>query len=110
MWIAPWSDWCCICSDTGPPRNCSPAPASEKVPFGVRRCQRGGALVLGRRLGRETQPLKQVGSRGVERVVALEVELVDQLERGSGPLDLADRDRPVEGHDRRGGEREQLVV
>src|SRR5215217_6977492 len=46
----------------------------------------------------------------MERVVALELELVDQLERGSGPLDLADRDRAVEGYDRRRGKREQLVV
>ena len=46
----------------------------------------------------------------MKRVVALEGKLVDQRERGGGPLNLSNRDRAVERHHRRGRYREQPVV
>jgi len=46
----------------------------------------------------------------VERVVVVEVQLVHQSERCSRALHLTDGDGAVEGHHRRGGDREQLVV
>src|SRR5207244_6659534 len=57
-----------------------------------------------------TEPTKQVGSHGVERVVIIQVQFVDQSKRSIGAVHLADGDGAVEGYDRRGGDREQLVV
>ena len=53
---------------------------------------------------------EQVGADGVEQVVAVERQAVDERERRRRPLDLGDRDRAVERDDRRRREREQLVV
>jgi hypothetical protein len=46
----------------------------------------------------------------VEGVVGVQLQLVHQRQRGGGALHLPDGDGAVEGHDRRGGDREQLVV
>ena len=63
-----------------------------------------------RRLGAAAEPAQQVGADGVEEVVAVEVELVDERERGLRPVDLGDRDGAVERDDRARREREELVV
>src|SRR5205823_6183022 len=86
------------------------ATEPEEVPLGARRCHGGCPLVGGRGLVVSAQPAKQVGSRGVERVVVVQVQLVHQSKRRSGALHLADGDGAVEGYDRRGGDRKQLVV
>jgi hypothetical protein len=46
----------------------------------------------------------------VERLVVVQVQFVNQSERCRGAPNLADRDGAVEGHDRRGGDRKQLVI
>src|SRR5439155_8211860 len=86
------------------------APEPEERPLGVRRSQGGCAVVGGRGLAVSAQPTKKVGSGGVERVVVVEVQLVHQSERCRRALDLGDGDGAVEGHHRRGGDRDQLVV
>src|SRR6266850_6424660 len=91
----------------GSPR--SSATAREELPLGVGRRHRGRTLVCGRGLAVSVQPTKQIGARGVERVVVVQVQLVDQSERGSGALHLADGDRAVECDDRCWGEREEVV-
>src|SRR5215217_3440479 len=78
---------------------------AEEVPLGVSRRHGGCTLVGGRGLAVPPQPPKQIGSRGVERVVVVQVQLVHQGQRSSGALHLADGDGTVEGHDRRGGDR-----
>src|SRR5207302_10276954 len=57
-----------------------------------------------------TQSTKQIRSRGLERVVVVQVQLVYQRQRSGGASRLANGDGAVEGYDRRWGEREQLVV
>ena len=66
-----------------------------RTPGRPRRCGPGG---------------EQVGADGVEQVVALEGEAVDEAQRRVRPVDLGHRDGAVEGHDRARGERQQLVV
>jgi len=46
----------------------------------------------------------------LEVTSSLSAKLVHQSQRSSGALHLADGDGAVEGHDRRGGDRKQLVV
>ena len=61
-----------------------PATESEKVPLGLRRRQGGRSLVGDRGLALPAQPSKQIGSRRVERVVVVQVQLVHQSQRSSG--------------------------
>ncbi len=68
------------------------------------------SLVGERRLGGAAQTSQQVGADGMEQVVAVEVEAVDEGERRIRSFDLGHRDRPVERDDRGRGERQQLVV
>ena len=56
------------------------------------------------------EPAEQISSRGVVRVVAVQLKRVHDRERGGRAVDLADRDGAVEGHDRGRSDREQLVV
>src|SRR6266849_8425238 len=98
------------CEDAGRGSPRSSATAREELPLGVGRRHGGRTLVGGRGLAVSVQPTKQIGSRGVERVVVVQVQLVDQSERGSGALHLADGDRAVECDDRCWGYREQVVV
>src|SRR3954453_13659430 len=86
------------------------AATSEEVTLGLGRRQRRGPLVLGRRLLGPPESLQQVRPRGVERLIALELERFDQLECGCRPLELADGDRAIESDDARRDELEQLVV
>ena len=53
-----------------------------------------------RRLGDAAQPSQQLRPDGVEQVVAVERERVDQGERGLRSVDLGDGDGPVERDDR----------
>src|SRR5207302_424136 len=53
---------------------------------------------------------QQIGADRVEQVVAGEVEIVDQRQRGCGAVDLGDRDRAVQRNDRTGGQCGELVV
>jgi hypothetical protein len=57
-------------------RNSATEP--EEMPLGVCWCHGGGALVGGGGLAVSSQPAKQIGSGGVERVVVVEVQLVHQ--------------------------------
>ena len=82
----------------------------EEVPLGVGRRQGGGAFVGCRGLTVSTESPQQICSRGVERVVVVQVQLVHQRKRSRGASHLANGDGAVEGYDRCGGEREQLVV
>src|SRR6266516_3670245 len=105
-----WKPAPATCS-TSPVRSArSSATEPEEVPLGVCRRHGGRTLVGGRGLAVAAQPPKQIGSGGVERVVVVQVQLVHQRQRGSGALDLADGDGAVEGHDRCGGDRKQVVV
>src|SRR5258707_9971 len=83
--------------------------------------QEGGALggVVGsidRRVvcrqcvGVAAQASQQVGADGVVQVVAVEVQRVEEGERGFGSVDLGHGDRTVEGDDRGGVVGQQLVV
>src|SRR6266849_3227314 len=92
----------------GSPR--SSATAREELPLGVGRRQGGRTLVGRGGLVVPVQPTKQIGSRGVERVVVVQVQLVDQSERGGGAVHLADGDRAVESDDGCWGYCEQVVV
>jgi hypothetical protein len=78
----------------------SSATAHEELPLGVGRGHGGRTLVGSCGLATSVQPTKQIGSRGVERLVVVQVEFVDKSERGSGALHLADGDRAVECDDR----------
>ena len=53
------------------------ATAPEKIPLGVSRRQGSRTSVRGGGLTLAAQPLEQVGSRSVERIVILQVQLVD---------------------------------
>ncbi len=68
----------------------SSAAELEEVPLGVGRRHGGRPLVGGRGLAVSAQPPKQVGSRGVEGVVVVQAQLVDQGQRGGGAPHLAD--------------------
>src|SRR5438105_4828748 len=59
-------------------------PHPEEVALGVRRRQGGRTLIGGRSFAAPTQPAKQIGPRGVERVVVVQLQLVHQCQRGSG--------------------------
>ena len=67
-------------------------------------------LVCGPRVAVAPQTPEEVGSCGVERVVVIQVQLVDCLQCCRWAQDLADGDRAIEGYNRGGGEDEQLVV
>src|SRR5947209_14590187 len=82
----------------------------EKIPPGFCWSQVGGTLVGGRGLAVSAQPPKEIGSRGVEGVVVVQPQFVHQSKRGIRALQLADGDSAVEGHNRRGGDRKQLVI
>src|SRR5712691_3427247 len=86
------------------------ATEPEELPLGVGWRYGGRALVGGRGLAVSAEPPEQIGSGGVEGLVVVQVQFVDQSERCRGALNLADRDGSVEGNDRRGGDRKQLVV
>ena len=49
-----------------------------------------------RGLGAPIEPPQQVGADGVEQVVRLEVERVDERERGLRPFHFGHRDRAIE--------------
>jgi hypothetical protein len=70
-----------------------PPTAPEELTLRLGRRQRRRPLVLDRGLLRAPEPLQQVRTHGVERLIALKLELLDELERGGRPLELADRDR-----------------
>src|SRR5215207_11045809 len=112
-WHASWPLHGC----RGGPRSKSPvrsarssATKAEELPLGGSRRYGRCTLVGGRGLAVPAQPPKPTGSRGVERMVVVQVQLVHQGQRSSGALHLADGDGTVEGHDRRGRDRKQLVV
>jgi len=81
-----------------------PAATGEELAFGAGRCQSGGSFVGGRRLAVAAEPAEEVGAGGV---VVAKIQRVHKGQCG-GPVDLADRDGAVEGHDRGGVEGEQL--
>jgi hypothetical protein len=81
---------------------CGSAAAAEEGSFGVGGGHGGGPPVGGCGLAVAAKPPEQVGSGGVEEVVAVQVQLLHQGQRGSRAVDLADGDGPVEGHDRVG--------
>src|SRR5438128_943987 len=86
------------------------ATETEEVPLGVGWRHGGCALVGGRGLASSVEPPEQIGSGGVEGLVVVQVQFVDQSERCRGAVNLADRDGSVVGNDRRRGDRKQLVV
>src|SRR5436305_4561173 len=87
-----------------------PAATAEKVPFGARRGEGGGALVGVLGLVVSAEPREQIGSGCVEGAVGVELELIDQGQRDRSASDLGDCDGAVEGDHRRRSEDKQLVV
>src|SRR5438309_11865615 len=67
----------------------------EEVSLGVGRRQGGCAFVGCGGLTVSTQPTKQIRSRGVERVVVVQVHLLHQRQRSRGASHLADGDGAV---------------
>ena len=65
----------------------------QELALGLGRRQVGRSRVGGSRLVVSAEPPEQIGSRGVERVVAVQVERVHDRQRGCRAVDLADRDR-----------------
>ena len=87
-----------------------PSLAGEEVSLGRGRCERGCTVVGVGGLGRPVQAAQQVRPGGVERVVAVEIEAVDQRERYVRAVDLAHRDGSVQRDDWRRRDGEKLVV
>jgi hypothetical protein len=52
---------------------------------------------------------EQVGADRVEKVIALEIEAVEESERRIRPFDLCHGNRAVEGHDRAWRDRQELI-
>src|SRR5712692_9458476 len=63
----------------------SSAAELEEVPLGVGWRHGGRALVGGRGLAVSAEPPEQIGSGGVEGLVVVQVQFVDQSERCRGP-------------------------
>src|SRR5262249_48496014 len=61
------------------------AAALEKIPLGVGWRQRGGPGVGSGSLALTPKAPQQVGARGVERVVIVQVQLADQSQRSRRP-------------------------
>ena len=72
--------------------------------------QRDGRVIGRARLLAPAQPAQQVGAGGVEDAIARKRQAVDLRQRDLGAVELGHRDRPVEPHDRRGVEADELVV
>src|SRR5581483_634259 len=93
------------------------APATELGQAGGQELALGGVLgsvqgglILACRFRVAAEAAQQVGADGVEQVVAVQVQFVDQVERAARAVDLGDRDRAVQRDDWGGRVREQLVV
>src|SRR5437870_1337505 len=86
------------------------ATEPEEVALSFRRRQSGCPLIGGCSLVGPAEPPEEIRSGGVEWVVVAKVQLVYQAQCRSRALHLADGDGPVEGNDRRGGDRKQLVI
>src|SRR5438067_985412 len=86
----------------------------EEAALGVVGDQPDRRRVTLRRRRRASQPAEQLGARGMEQVIAVEVagggEGVDEVERRAGALDHRDRRRAVEGDDGRGLQTLEHVV
>lgn len=61
-------------------------------------------------LGRSSESSEQIAAYGVEQVVAVEVQVVDEAWCRGRAVDLGHRDRSVECGDRAGVETRQLVI
>src|ERR1051325_6104864 len=106
----------------GPPRPCGSAtallwqlrnfcePARQETPLGVavRELERAPVGVAG--LVAPVETAEQVGAGGVEEVVALERELVHQLQSTLRPARHRDGDRAIQLHDGRRRVTEELRV
>ena len=68
------------------------------------------ALVGGAGLVDAVEPAQQLRARRVQVVVAVELEALDQVERGLDVARLGDRRGPVELDDRRAGQAGELAV
>src|SRR5207248_2709522 len=88
----------------------SSATESEEIALRLRRRHSSCELVGGGGLAMPAESLKQIRPRGVEGEVPLQVQLIHQNERGSGPAQLTDGNGAVEGDDRGGSDRKQVVV
>ena len=76
------------------------APADQVGPLGLVLDQSQRQLVRRPRLVVAAQPAQQVGAGGVQGVVAGQLEPVDDRQRDLGPVQLGDRDGPVQRDDR----------
>ena len=70
---------------------CCPAAEPEELPLGVGRRQLAARSVGGRGLAVAAESAQQVGPGGVEEVVVVQVQPVDQRQRGGGAV----RPRPT---------------
>src|SRR5215204_4538682 len=61
-------------------------------------------------LSSATRSFQQVSTRAVPEIVGIEGELFDQRQCLVGTTGLRHRDRSVQGHDRRGADRVEMVV
>src|SRR5215211_832396 len=77
-----------------------PTTALQEVALGRVLGAGDRGLVRQRRLGVAAEASQEIGADGVEEVVAVEVEAVDERERRVGPVDLGHRDGAVQRDDR----------
>src|SRR5215470_7103412 len=79
-------------------------PALEEATLVVRVRELERTRVLGARLVGAVEAAEQVGACGVEVLVSVEVEPVDEGEADGGTIHLRDGDRSVQLHDGRAGQ------
>src|SRR6266511_5299200 len=85
-------------------------PALEKEPLGVRVYEVERAVVGRAGVVDSVEPAQQLCAGRVEIVVAVELEALDQGERGLDLAGFGDGDGPVQLDDRRAGEAGELAV
>ena len=86
------------------------ASAVEELPFGCVVAAHHRRLVCVRGLVPPSEPPEQVGAHGVEHVVILQRQVVDDCEPRRRSVDLGHGDGAMQRHDRRWLQREEMVV
>jgi hypothetical protein len=73
--------------------------AFEMTALGRVRNHLEGAFVGAEGVVDAPRAFEEIGPRGVEQMVRIELELLDEPEGHVGSIDFGDGDRAVEGHD-----------
>ena len=85
-------------------------PPLEETPLRLAACELERALVGGAGLVGSSEAPQQFGAGRVQILVVVERDRVDDRQRRRRPLDLGDRDSPVQLHHRRAGYAGELAV